>query len=85
MQIKTDDVRTFLSDYGYYRVMDYPVLDVPFQWSTWTNGIVDVDFDEDTEFLYLELLGTWWSGQDGGSALLAQLVEWATLRSLLIE
>lgn len=83
MQIRTDDLRTFLSSQGYYRLMDYPVLDVPFQHSTWTNGTYDVDFEEDTEFTDLLLLTEAWSHLRGGATLAQQLVSWARENGLL--
>ncbi|MCX6021790.1 MAG: hypothetical protein NTZ05_08680 [Chloroflexi bacterium] len=83
VRMRTSDVREFLERQGFVRVLDARVLDVPFERTTWTKGNVEVDIDEDTEWLYLDRLGRAWMTQDGGMALFIEMVRWADVRNLI--
>ncbi len=71
MLIRTVDLLEFLRSKDYYRLLDFPVLDVPFEDTTWGNDTTGVALDlyENTEWTSLRDIEPLWSRQPGGAAL----------------
>ena len=87
MWVRTSDVLEFLRSKGFWRVLDIPILDVPFTHTSWSNSQVEVDVVEDEDFPLadLYLLGLDWGDQEGGKELFIELVAYARSRNLLIN
>ena len=87
MLIRITDLTDFLSTKGFYRLRDYPILDVPFEDTTWVNDAtgVEIDLYENTELVSLNDIASLWSQQPGGVALWQELVVWAQSKGLIVE
>lgn len=84
MLIRTVHLLEFLEAREFYRLRNYPVLDVAFTDTTWVSdkSKIEIDLYEDVEWMSLTDKGVEWERQEGGAALFNDLVEWATALKL---
>jgi hypothetical protein len=81
--IRLTDVLEFLTSIGFWRYIDIPVLDVPYENTVWTNGTIDLDIYENVYWVSINEVGRPWQAHEDTRAIFNQLVAWANDQGLL--